>query len=310
VLASQWIFNPDHRRRLFYFVGFSFLPATVCMALVTNFFHQSGGIHFHLGWMQAKGGAVFWICNFGISLPLTAYLCFLLYRKKDRIAGSYVAAATVVFLLCTFISFAPWEWDNTKLMLLAWLTVTPFLWDYVIRPVPIAWRCVLCVLLFGSGAQSLWEGLNQENGYSLIKRPEVEVTASMIRNIPINDRIACEPTYNHPILLAGRPVIVGYLGHLWSHGLNYQDTWDKLDSLMKGNSDWKESARALELHYLFWGPREAKTYPTSSHPWENCATKLASSEWGTLWDLKPCLEEKSTTKSSLASPAPQPAPSR
>ncbi|MEO6847673.1 MAG: hypothetical protein ABI443_08965, partial [Chthoniobacterales bacterium] len=42
VLASQWIFNPDHRRRLFYFVGFSFLPATVCMALVTNFFHQSG----------------------------------------------------------------------------------------------------------------------------------------------------------------------------------------------------------------------------------------------------------------------------
>ncbi|MEO6052526.1 MAG: hypothetical protein ABIP97_00795 [Chthoniobacterales bacterium] len=289
-LTFIWIFNPAHRRRFFCFTAAAFLPATLCMALVTNCFQQTGGIHWKIGWMQTDPALIFWILNFGISLPLVLVLCCRLYQNQDRIALSFVGASSFVFLLCMLISFAPWEWDNTKLMLLSWLTVTPFLWEYVIKPTKLPVRGAICFLLFASGAMTLWQGLDHSNGFQLIKRAEVDLTRTAIAKVPLNERFACAPEYNHPLLFLGRPVIAGYEGHLWSHGLDYKPTLIKLTTLMEGGDGWESALHSLHARYMFWGPREAAKYPASSKPWETCAVKIAETEWGTVWDLQKCLD--------------------
>ncbi|MEO8205156.1 MAG: hypothetical protein ABI615_03190 [Chthoniobacterales bacterium] len=295
-LLFLWLLNPAHRRRFFLFTAAAFLPATACAALVTNGFQQTGGIHWAIGWLQGAQPLTFWILNFGISLPLLIVLCLFVYRKHDPIAETFVGTGSVVFLLCTLVSFAPWPWDNTKLMLLSWLAATPFLWDYVLKPIAVPVRVVLCFLLFGSGAITLWTGLNGTNGFSLIKRAEVDRVRTAIRDIPANERFACAPEYNHPVLFLGRPVIAGYEGHLWSHGLDYKPTLQKLTTLMQGDAGWESALQSLRVRYLFWGPKEMDRYPKSTRPWEACGVKIAQTEWGAVWDLQNCLEKTPEVK--------------
>ena len=251
------------------FVIFSILPATISLALVTGLFSAGGGIHWQPGWLQDDAPLWFWIRNFGL-IPFLwiAALTFAIVRR-DRPALGILAPASVFFFFCCFISFAPWPWDNVKLMLWCWLAVVPFVWDTVIRPLPLLARAPILFILFFSGALSLLGGLDGRHGYSLVSRAELDRTASALRELPPNSRIAISPDYNHPVLLAGHPVVSGYEGHLWSHGLDYREKYDSLDDLMNQFPGWRAKAKSLGADYLYWGRPERQNYANGQEQWRD-----------------------------------------
>jgi uncharacterized membrane protein len=103
----------------------------------------------------------------------------------------------------------------------------------------------------------------------------------------VQARFAAYPTYNHPLLLQGRKVVMGYPGHLWTQGFDdYQKVYESLRQLMQGTGDWHEAARHLRVRYIFWGREEQLNYPSSTRPWEKSFTPVASSAWGTIYDLE------------------------
>ena len=54
--------------------------------------------------------------------------------------------------------------------------------------------------------------------------------ADALRSIPVTERFAGAPTYNHPLLLNGRKMVLGYPGHVNSHGLAWEEPSAKLDA--------------------------------------------------------------------------------
>ena len=88
---------------------------------------------------------------------------------------------------------------------------------------------------------------------------------------------------------------MGYTGHAWSHGLPWAETAGKVDELMSGADEWRILAADLDSRYLFWGREEVEKYPASTQPWKRSTTRIASGEWGEIYDLKtppsPILEE-------------------
>jgi hypothetical protein len=219
------------------------------------------------GWM-GDGTVWFWIWNFGIALPLALALCLvLLGKKRDGEARAFVWPAAFVFALCMLIRFAPWPWDNMKLMLWSWLVIVPYLWRDLLNKRPLALRCVAAILLFGSGAVTLASGLDGRHGYELIKRSSLDEAESLLRGTPREAVIACAPEYNHPVIILGHPVVCGYEGHLWSHGLDYKGRWEKLNAIMTGAPNWQDQARELHISYIYWSDLEAKRWPDSKLPW-------------------------------------------
>ena len=108
-----------------------------------------------------------------------------------------------------------------------------------------------------------------------------------MRDIPIKERFAAFPTFNHPLLLDGRKVVLGYPGHLWTQGFgDYGKVEQQLQALMLGAPDWRERARALHARYIFWGREENRAYASSSQPWRGKAAVVASGFWGTIYDLE------------------------
>ena len=238
----------------------------------------------------------FWLPNFGLWVPLVLALVALcgwrIWKGKWRWGDkppadiAFVLTAVVIFAFGYFVQTAPWDWDNLKLMVWGYFMILPFLWSDIIGRWAFPERAATCLLLFGSGFITLLGGLSAGHpGFGLIERARLDHIGTALRPLPVEARFATYPTYNHPVLLQGRKVVLGYPGHLWTEGFDYGKTNDQLTSLMNGTANWRDTAKALGVRYIFWGQDERTNYQSSSRPWEATAFLVASGDWGSIYDL-------------------------
>ena len=277
--------------RPFFAVGAaSVIPAVWLVAMVTANFTAPSALRLVPGWMQEDGGLWFWLRNFGLLPPLLIAAGVMVFRRGDLSARVIYSTGAATIVFCLFFAIAPWAWDNTKLMIWGYLALAPVLWTELIGRWPATWRAVTCLALFASGGISLATGLDARHGYGLADRSEMADAEVLIRKLPPDARVACLPTYNHPVLLLGQPVVMGYDGHLFSQGLDYAPVQRDLGALMSGTPDWRNAARRLQVQYLLWGPREAAKWALSTQPWKECAAVVAKTEKaGTIYFITPCL---------------------
>jgi hypothetical protein len=119
----------------------------------------------------------------------------------------------------------------------------------------------------------------------LYDRHEMDGVCEALRGAPIAARIAVEPTFNHPVALCGHPLVAGYGGHLWSHGIEPRAVEQRLATLMDGGPGWEHAASELQARFVFWGAREEAAHPGSLRPWEATRRLAAVGGWGRLYDL-------------------------
>jgi hypothetical protein len=238
----------------------------------------------------------FWLPNFGLWVPLALALVGLCgwriwkgkWRCGDRPPAdiAFVLAAVVIFAFGYFVQTAPWDWDNLKVMVWGYFMILPFLWSDILSRWAFPERAATCLLLFGSGFITLLGGLSAGHpGFGLIERARLDHIGTALRPLPVDARFATWPTFNHPVLLQGRKVVLGYPGHLWTEGFDYGKANDQLTALMNGAANWREAAKALGVRYIFWGQDEKANYQSSSRPWEATAFLVASGDWGAIYDL-------------------------
>ena len=200
---------------------------------------------------------------------------------------TFLSPAVAIFVVAVFVKLAPWEWDNLKVMIWAYFLVLPFLWKDLIAKQLFPVRVALCLALFGSGFVSLFGGLAAgKPGYAFADRGEIDFVGAALRRLPVEARFAAFPIYNHPLLLQGRKVVMGYPGHLWTQGFDYTETDKKLSSLMQGEGDWTVTAKQLGVRYIFWGREEIMNYSGSKQPWTKSMNTATSGSWGAIYDLE------------------------
>ena len=243
---------------------------------------------------------------FAVMIPLFASLLQRDWRQTIPITApvAFVLPAVALFLFACFVKTAPWAWDNIKLIIWAYLIVLPFLWSELVSRWVFPVRAVVCIVLFGSGFVTLFGGLAAgRTGFGLADRTELDAVAVAVNKLPADARFAAFPTYNHPLLLQGRKLILGYPGHVWTQGFNYNDDFNKLGMLMNGAPGWKKIAEDFHTRYVFWGREEKNNYGSSKRPWEQESTLVASGPWGSIYDL-----ESAPAPPSAAALTPPPAP--
>ncbi len=288
LLGCWFLFVPRTRRPILLLAGAAFIPATVLMACVTNGFHGPKMLGWQPGWIRENQGFLaFWLSNFGF-LPL--FVLLLLHRLRDRTTlpdRLAVLPALALFLTCCLVRFAPWAWDNTKLMLWCYLLLLPSLHARLLSSWTPTARVLACILLFFSGGVSLLGGLlTKPGGHPIAKRSTLDGVQSAVKELPPTAVFAGAPTYNHPLLLLGRPMAMGYEGHVWSHGYDWVTRKKQVETILLGETDWRRSAQSLGVRYLFWGEIEKELYPDSEEPWAQENLRISSGPWGALYDLQ------------------------
>jgi hypothetical protein len=288
VLFAAWTAGGGRWREALRVLAFAVAPATWSVWQVTDGFRAASLVGRKLGWMiGGEGPIVFLLLNFGLFLPLAFVALAIAVRRREREELLVLSPALAVFAALFVVRLAPWEWDNTKVLVWCYLAALPPIEALVLSRVRRAWRAVAVFGLLFSGAVSVVAACVGEGGpFIVLDRAEHRAVCEALRPLGRNERVATAQTHNHPVALCGQPVVAGYSGHLWSHGLDAKPVERGLARLMKGEGDFRAEARALGARYVFWGPREETAFRESSKPWVAAGLPVASGSWGALYRVE------------------------
>jgi hypothetical protein len=223
----------------------------------------------HVGWDHGEDNPVyFWFKNTGLFIPLLFVAVLMrgdgyLITKRQLL---FYLPFTLCFIIPNLIKMAPWVWDNIKVLYYWWLASAPLvaillarLW----RQGPI--RKVIAVLLFVgvtlAGALDVASIAFRSTPYQVFDAAGVKFAELVKEQTPPRAMIIHAPVHNTPVFLTGRRSLMGYPGHIWTHGLEFVQREREIKRIYLGAPDADQLLRNYNIEYAVIGPHEGVVTP-------------------------------------------------
>ena len=219
---------------------------------------------FELGWDRGRENpVVFWLMNTGLFIPLIVIA--ILWKSNGYLVGKRLLLFYLPFTLCfivpNFIKMAPWIWDNIKILYYWWLASAPivalflaWLWRRGRVAAVAAALLFVCVTFAGAldvagiAFRDVKYGIFDAGGVSFAERvKQVTQPRSLILHAPV---------HNTPVFLTGRRSVMGYPGHLWTHGLEFAQRESEIKRIYLGSPDAEQLLKNYGVDYAVIGPLE------------------------------------------------------
>ena len=263
VILSLFIINPN-KKWLFFFIATAIVGLPQILLYKSGISSASTFIHLQLGWMSAKDGFImFWLKNTGLILPA---IIFGLVQPAKKELKAFALSALLIFIAANIWLFAPWEWDNTKLFvywllfslpLVGWVSVTLLRAKSLLIPGIIV--AVITFHIISGGLDIFHLTLPDSPSWQVWSRYDVSFAKQINAVTKPKDIILTAPIHNSAVVLAGRPLYLGYPGHVWTHGGNHADRENSVRQYFEGTSN---ILAEITPNYILIGPAEKYMYPT------------------------------------------------
>ena len=226
----------------------------------------------------------FWIKNTSVLIPLLLVAHFV----RGWIPTSFpkwFAPMWLWFLVPNLIVLQPWDWDNTKFFifwaLLGSIVVGGFITGMVRRwPRTAAIAALLLILLCVAGGLDLARASDASvSSYQFTDAKGVQVADWVRQNTPSTAVFALADEHNNPIpTLAGRRVMSGYPGWLWTYGLgDYVRKQADEVAILRGDQNTPDLVDRYGVTYVLIGPQElAPTRSANQTYWQQHGTLVYS----------------------------------
>src|SRR5215212_8459025 len=179
-----------------------------------------------IGWDHGQENPVFfWFKNTGFFIPLV--LVAILIKQGSYVVPRRLLLFYLPFSLCfivpNFVKMAPWIWDNIKVLYYWWLASAPLvalllarLWQQGrIRRI-IAAVLFVCITL--AGALDVAGIAFRSVKYQVFDADGLRFAELVKAQTAPRSLIIHAPVHNTPLFLTGRRSLMGYPGHIWTHG--------------------------------------------------------------------------------------------
>jgi hypothetical protein len=216
---------------------------------------------------------IFWAVNAGIFIILL--VAALTSRKiTTNQQRRFYLPLILWFVIPNLVLLAPWPWDNIKVLVywsLAFCPLVAAVLTYLFRR-KIATRVLafaLLLLLTLSGTLDVVRALSPIETLKLFGNDELAV-ARMIRAQTLPHSIILHaPIHNSVVPLTGRRSVMGYPGHLWTHGIDYQSRETEVATIYRGGTGIDKVLSRLNVDYLIIGPVERSQLVVDESFFEN-----------------------------------------
>jgi len=263
------------RRWREWFTFFAVASAIAIPQLLWSTLHSSvnAGSFFawEVGWDHGKENAiVFWFLNTGFFIPLI--LVAVLMRGEGYLVPKRLLLFYLPFTLCfivpNLIKMAPWIWDNIKVLYYWWLASAPIVALLLAR----LWhqgrtRRVLAVVLFVcvtlAGALDVAGIALRSIKYQVFDAAGLGFAELVKAQTAPRALIVHAPVHNTPVFLSGRRSLMGYPGHIWTHGLDFVQREGEIKRIYLGSPDAEQLIRKYGIEYLVLGPQERLVVPVN-----------------------------------------------
>lgn len=264
------------------------IPQIIFLTSSKDLFETGAGfIKLRLGWMvESTIGSVqfgqsspsvwnwrylefLWI-NFGLILPAFLIATMALIFKKVRKLLSeqnsfcywvFSVLGLTYFFINQFIKFQPWDFDNNKILVYWQIFAAPIIAFWLIKLTgnKRIFGSILAgffiVLIISSGLVDLVPRIfKNQDQMPIIFDTSAQAMAKFIRQ-NINERDLILTGANHLNVvasLAGRTVLVGYPGWLWTRGINYQSRETSLRKFYQNPTRSDELLNDYPIKYILF----------------------------------------------------------
>jgi hypothetical protein len=231
-------------------------------------------IGWNFGWTaKSENFLLFWFRNTGLALPLAVVGAYLIWRShrssKDDPASSprfddilsFSIPFAVCFVIANLLKLAPWEWDNIKVLIYAFVGMLPLIgfaivamWNggALLRAASVA--CIM--LLIFSGALDVWRTVSAQINNKVFDREAVRVAEQLKGSTEPRALFLNAPTYNSAVVLTGRRSLMRFPGHLWSHGIDYAQREADVKTMYTGGPDAQSLLDEYGIDYVVISPEE------------------------------------------------------
>ena len=235
-----------------------------------------------VGWDHGnENPVVFWVRNTGIFIPLIfAAILKPGYKLEPFVSafrGQYLVPKrlllfylpfTLCFIVPNVLKMAPWIWDNIKVLYYWWLASAPLvalllarLWrQSAIRKV-IAVLLFVCVTL--AGALDVAGIAMRSIKYQVFDAAGLKFAELVKSQTAPRALIVHAPVHNTPVFLTGRRSLMGYPGHIWTHGLEFVKRESEIKRIYLGSPDAEQLIRTYGIQYAVVGPQEDVVTPVN-----------------------------------------------
>jgi hypothetical protein len=206
----------------------------------------------------------FWLRNSGLFIPAT--IAAILWRDKhEPIAPRRLVLFLMPFSLCFLIpnvlKMAPWIWDNIKVLFYWWLAAAPLValllaWLWRQGGVRKAAAVALLLCITSAGALDVAAIVLRSSRYDVFDASGVNFAELIKEQTDPRAMIVHAPVHNHPVFLSGRRSLMGYPGHVWTHGLEFAPREAEIKRLYAGAPDAALILRKYNVAYIVVGPLE------------------------------------------------------
>jgi len=240
--------------------------------------HVGGGgfFKYNFGWIAGKENFFwFWLKNTSLFWPLiiAGFTTIFIFRRDAALRvptrlGFYTLPFLIAFLLPNLVLFAPWSWDNIKILIYWFLGVVPIasyamVCMYESKRYRILSRTGFFVIMFFltfAGAIDVFKyAIAPVGGAKEFSVEEIELARRISVETPADAVFLNAPVHNHPVFLSGRKTLMGFPGHIWSHG--YQGSYQReqdVKTMLKGEPNAKSLIEKYKPDYATVGPHEKR----------------------------------------------------
>ena len=107
-----------------------------------------------------------------------------------------------------------------------------------------------------AGALDVANIVVRSNQYGIFTAPGMQFAELIKRETPPQSVVIHAPVHNHPVFLTGRRSLMGYPGHVWTHGLEFAPREAEINKVYAGAPDAVSILRKYGVDYAVLGPLE------------------------------------------------------
>ena len=226
-----------------------------------------------VGWDHGKENPIwFWFKNTGLFIPLifaALYMRAHEYLIPKRLLLFYLPF-TLCFIIPNFVKMAPWIWDNIKVLYYWWLASAPIVAVLLVR----LWRegrirRVIAVVLFVgvtlSGALDVAGIALRRIKYQVFDADGLRFAELIKEQTAPRSLVVHAPVHNTPVFLTGRRSLMGYPGHIWTHGLEFLRREGEVKRMYLAAPDADQLMKDFGVDYAVIGPHERMVAPVNEN---------------------------------------------
>ncbi|NDG84974.1 MAG: hypothetical protein EBX52_08060, partial [Proteobacteria bacterium] len=220
------------------------------------------------GWAQNSGAGLetasamnpigFWLYNTGLFLPLT--IAGAVQQRSNPALRGLLLAGFTLFLFAILFRIQPYFYDNLKIFTWSFLFLAPF------AGIAMEWGhgkfwpfAVALMVIQSASAVSDFRFFAKGNQHAVFFDPLEIKLSKDFRKVrgSADDLVLIQPKHNHWVpCLTGNPVVMGYAGWLWSWGIDYRDTEQKVQEILLGGPRAEEELVRLRPKWIILDERE------------------------------------------------------